>query len=358
MAAYPDFHLLPEGASNLAGRVDALFWFLTAVSGFITLLVLVLIVYFGIRYRRRTEDEIPPETAEGLALEIGWTTLTFAVLLVMFFWGAKVYVDMKRPVDGALEIHVVGKQWMWKIQHPGGQHEIDELHVPVGRPVKLVMTSQDVIHSFGIPAFRIKQDVLPDAYSTEWFTATKPGRYHLFCQEYCGTLHSGMTGWVIAMEPREYDAWLAGTAPGQTPVVSGATLFRSYGCAQCHGQLAPTLAGLFGRKVLLQDGQTVTADENYLRESILNPPAQIVKGYAALMPSYRGQLSEEQVNDLVAYIKSLGAARSDTSAGPDAAAPATRPVNGHSPNAVPNVPPARQPPTVDQPGYNDAGRSR
>jgi cytochrome c oxidase subunit 2 len=357
MAPYPHFHLLPESASNISGRVDALFWFLFAVSCFITLLVLTLIVWFGIRYRRRTEDEVPPATAQHRTLEIGWTTATFAVMLVMFFWGTNLYIDMKRPVTGAIEIHVVGKQWMWKIQHPGGQREIDELHVPVGRPVKLVMTSQDVIHSFGIPAFRIKQDVLPDAYSTEWFTATKPGRYHLFCQEYCGTLHSGMIGWVIAMEPREYDAWLAGTTSGETPVVSGATLFRTYGCSQCHGQVAPTLAGLFGRKVRLQDGRTVTADENYIRESILNPPAQIVQGYGAVMPSYRGQLSAEQVNDLVAYIKSLGAARADEGAGPNAAAPATRPVNGESPNAVPNVPPARQPPTVDQPGYNDAGKS-
>lgn len=358
MAANPNFHLLPEGASNLAGRVDALFWFLTAVSVFITLLILTLIVYFGIRYRRRTEDEVPPATPSYLSLEIGWTLATFAGAMVMFFWGTHLYIDMKRPVAGAIEIHVVGKQWMWKIQHPDGQHEINELHVPVGRPVKLIMTSQDVIHSFGIPAFRIKQDVLPDAYSTQWFTATKPGRYHLFCQEYCGTLHSGMTGWVVVMEPRQFDAWLAGTATADSPVRSGAALFRTYGCSQCHGQVAPTLAGLFGRKVRLRNGQVAAADENYIRESILNPPAQIVQGYAPLMPSYRGQLSEEQVADLVAYIKSLGAARADDAdGGPDVAAPATRPVNGLSPDAVPNVPPARRPPAVEQPGYNDAGTS-
>jgi len=241
------------------------------------------------------------------------------------------YADMRRPpAAGALEINVTGKQWMWKVQHPGGQREIDELHVPAWRPVKLVMTSQDVIHDFSIPAFRVKQDVLPGSYVTQWFTATKPGEYHLFCAEYCGTMHSGMVGRVVVMPPAEYDAWLAGVTPDEPPAASGARLFASLGCAQCHGQNAPTLAGLYGRPVTLADGKTVIADEEYLRESIENPPARIVAGFEPRMPSFRGQLTDEQLGQLVAYIKSLGAV-----------APATRPINAYPPLTVPNQPPAK-----------------
>jgi len=335
------FRLLPESASTQSPQVDALFWFLTIVSVLITLLILVLIAAFAIRYRRRHEDEVPPATRSPLALEVGWTVATLAGAMLMFVWGTHVYLDMKRPAsDNAMVVHVVGKQWMWKLQHPDGQREIDELHVPVGRPIKLVMSSQDVIHSFGIPAFRIKQDVVPGSYSTQWFTPTRVGRYHLYCNEYCGTLHSGMIGWVYVMEPGDYAAWLAGTPAGDSPVVAGAELFRSYGCAQCHGQLAPTLAGLYGRPVRLSDNSTVTADDNYIRESILNPPARVVRGFPAIMPSFRGQLSEEQVSDLVAYIKSLGVAATDP------AHPATRPITGRAPDHVPNVPPSRQPPTT------------
>jgi cytochrome c oxidase subunit 2 len=347
--------LLPERASTMAGRVDALFWFITAVSAAMTLLILALIVYFALRYRRRTEDEVPPQTPAHPWLEVGWTAATFVVLMVMFFWGAGLYMDIKRPAEAGVEVNVVGKQWMWKVQHPGGQREINELHVPVNRPVKLVMASQDVIHSFGIPAFRIKQDVVPGTYSTEWFTATKVGQYHLFCQEYCGTMHSGMVGRVVVMEGPAFDAWLAGTAAGEGPVASGAKLFVSYGCAQCHGQTAPTLAGLYGRRVTLEGGAEAVADERYLRESILNPPAKVVAGYPRLMPSFRGQLSEEQLMDLVAYIKSLGAAREEGSGRTGVAAPASRPVNGYPPDAVPNVPPARQPPAA---GRNSSGGSQ
>jgi cytochrome c oxidase subunit 2 len=300
------FQFLPERASSVAGRVDALFWFLCAVSAAMTLLILVLIVLFALRYRRRTEDEVPPETQSHPMLEVGWSAATFVVMLVMFFWGATLYVDIKRPAQAGTEINVIGKQWMWKVQHPGGQREINELHVPVNRPIKLIMASQDVIHSFEIPAFRIKQDVVPGSYSTQWFTATRVGEYHLFCQEYCGTLQSGMVGRVVVMDGPEFDAWLAGTAPAEDPVASGAKLFTTYGCAQCHGQTAPTLAGLFGRTVELEGGAKVVADEDYLRESILDPTAKVVAGYPRLMPSFRGQLGEEQVSDLVSYVKALG----------------------------------------------------
>ncbi len=329
------FRLFPEEASSVAGRVDTLAIWLFWVSAFFTLLICVLIVWFAIRYRRRTENEIPPETKSHEWMEWSWSAAIFVILMVFFAWGAKLYVVVKKPPTHAMEIYVVGKQWMWKVQHPEGQREIDELHVPVGRAVKLIMTSEDVIHDFGLPDFRIKQDVLPGSYSTEWFTATKPGEYHLFCQEYCGTLHSEMTGKVVVMLPHDYEAWLAGTVPDVSMVQAGAKLFSTYGCAQCHGQLAPTLAGLYGRPVQLDNGKTVVADENYIRESILNPPAKLVANYPARMPSFRGQLSEEQLIDLVAYIKSLGAA-----------APVTQPVNGVAPDAIFNQPPAREPPPI------------
>ena len=342
------FRLFPDSASTIAPHVDALTIFLLLITGFMTVLIFVLIVVFAIKYRRREVDEVPPATKSLVWLEITWTVVPLIIFIGMFWWAATLYVDMRRPMKNALEINVIGKQWMWKIQHPGGQREINELHVPVGRPIKLVMTSQDVIHSFYLPAFRTKQDVVPGSYSTEWFEATRPGIYHLFCAEYCGTMHSGMIGRVVAMKPGDYEAWLASVTPDESPAVSGAKLFTTLGCVQCHGQNAPTLAGLFGSTVVLENGEQVYADENYLRESILNPPAKIVSGYPGLMPSFRGQLSEEQINDLVAYIKSLGAAATpgrsattqSTPAG-DSAAPVTRPVNGLSPDRLPNVPPAR-----------------
>jgi cytochrome c oxidase subunit 2 len=325
------FRLFPDSASTVSGRVDALTGFLLLASGFVTLLVLVLIVTFAIRFRRRAEDEVPPATRSHVWMEIAWSVIPLFIFIAMFYWGAALYAEMRRPAGaGALEINVIGKQWMWKIQHPGGQREINELHVPVGRTVKLVMTSQDVIHDFFVPAFRIKQDVLPGSYVTQWFTATKPGEYHLFCAEYCGTMHSGMIGRVVVMKPGDYEAWLAGVTPDEPPAVSGARLFVSLGCAQCHGQIAPTLAGLYGKSVQLSDGSTVVADEEYLRESIENPPARIVAGFEPRMPSFRGQLTPEQVGQLVAYIKSLAAA-----------APASRPVTGYPPFGVPDQPPAK-----------------
>jgi cytochrome c oxidase subunit II len=345
------FRLLPDSASSISHVVDWLTIVWTILSSAMTLLVLVLVVYFAIRYRRRTENEIPPETRSHIWLEVGWSSALFVLFMFMFAWGARAYVEMKRPPQHAMEINVVGKQWMWKIQHPGGQREIDELHVPVNRAIRLVMTSEDVIHCFGLPAFRIKQDVLPGSFSTEWFTATKTGEYHLFCQEYCGTLHSQMVGRVVVMEPEQYEAWLAGTLASETPAAAGAKLFTSYGCAQCHGQTAPTLAGLFGRRVQLENGATTIADENYIRESILNPPAKVVAGYPRLMPSYRGQLSDEQVNQLVAYVKTLESSWSEHPATQrtDVAAPVTQPANGIAPEQLPNMPPARQPPNVAAP---------
>ncbi len=351
------FRLFPQSASSISGTVDALTWVLLIASAITTLAVFLMVVYFALRYRRRTEDEIPEEAHSHYVLETGWTIAIFIAFITMFAYGARAYVEMKKPAQDALEIQVIGKQWMWKIQHPGGQREIDELHIPVGRPIKLIMTSQDVIHSFGIPAFRITQDVIPGSYSTEWFTATKVGEYHLFCREFCGMGHSQMVGRVVVMEPQDYQAWLSGAPHYEPPVNIGARLFLTYGCAQCHGQTAPTLAGLYGRSQPLEDGSTVIADESYIRESILNPPAKVVAGYSHLMPSYKAILSEEQVGQLVAYIKSLGAA-STTQPAParlDVAAPATQPVNGFSPDQIPNIPPAPQPPGVFVPPPRPGG---
>jgi cytochrome c oxidase subunit 2 len=309
------FRIFPEQASTLAPQTDALLFFLLAISAFFVVLIAGLIIVFMIRYRRRDPDEIPEHVHGSLALEIGWTLPPFVIAMVIFFWGASLFATIQRPPDDAMNIDVVGKQWMWKLQHMEGRREIDELHVPVGTPVKLTMTSEDVIHSFFVPAFRIKQDAVPGRYTTTWFEATKPGSYHLFCAEYCGTLHSGMIGHVIAMEPAEYQAWLqtgeAGGVPALSPVAAGQALFEAQGCPSCHAagaaQRGPMLAGLFGSTVHFEGGGTTVADEGYLRESILNPQAHLVAGYQAIMPTYQGLLSEENVMQLIAYVKSLKA---------------------------------------------------
>ena len=228
----------------------------------------------------------------------------------MFLWGASLYFTTMRPPEDALELYVVGKQWMWYFQHPEGPREINELHVPVGRPVKLIMTSQDVIHSFYVPAFRIKMDVVPGRYTTTWFEATKTGEYHLFCAEYCGTAHAGMGGYVHVMKPTQYEQWLGGGLGGEPLAMAGERLFEQLGCGTCHradgGGLGPVLRGLFGKPVQLQTGERVVADERYIRESILHPRAQIVEGYPPIMPPFEGQISEEGLLQIIAYIKSSG----------------------------------------------------
>jgi cytochrome c oxidase subunit 2 len=303
------FPLFPEQASTFARDVDALYLFLVAVSGFFSVLIFALVFFFAIRYRRQREDEIPEAVHGSLALEIAWSVLPLLLCAVMFGWGAKLYFDMTRPPSNALQMWVVGKQWMWKIQHPEGRREINELHVPLGQPVKLTMTSEDVIHSFYIPAFRVKQDVLPGRYSTLWFQATAAGEYHLFCAEYCGTKHSGMIGKVVVMEAAAYERWLAGTPSHETMEQAGERLFVQNNCNTCHHARAdargPVLDGVFGKPVKLESGATITADEAYVRESILNPGGKVVAGYRPVMPTYQGQISEEGVMQLIAYIKSL-----------------------------------------------------
>ncbi len=306
------FPLFPEQASTLAARVDTLYFFLIAVSALFTGLIFSLLFYFVLRYRRRSEAEQPLPMVGALRLELVWTLIPFGLTMVMFFWGASLYFTTMRPPEDALEVYVIGKQWMWHFQHPEGRREINELHVPIGRPVKLIMTSQDVIHSLYVPAFRIKMDVVPGRYTTTWFEATKTGEYHLFCAEYCGTAHAGMGGLVYVMKPTQYEQWLGG-GRGEEPIaMAGERLFEQLGCETCHRADAagrgPVLSGLFGTPVQLQTGESVIADERYLRESILNPRARIVAGYPPIMPPYEGQISEEGLLQIIAYIKALGQA--------------------------------------------------
>jgi cytochrome c oxidase subunit 2 len=296
----------------MAPRVDALYFYLVAVTVVFSLLIAIAILYFAIKYRRRSESELPHGIEGSLKLEIAWSVIPLLFTLTFFFWGTSIFFAMNRPPDDAIEISVVGKQWMWKFQHGDGQREINELHVPMGRPVRLVMASEDVIHSFYVPAFRLKRDVLPGRVATLWFEATKPGRYHLFCAEYCGTKHSGMIGWIEVMEPTEFQAWLAGGSGSESLASAGAKLFQQHACNTCHrpDSLArgPNLEGLFGKPVVLEGGATVIADESYIRESIVMPNAKRVAGFQPLMPTFQGLISEEGLLQLVAYVKSLSKA--------------------------------------------------
>jgi cytochrome c oxidase subunit 2 len=308
-----DFPLWPEQASTMARNVDALYIFLIIVTGMMTLLIFVCLVYFAARFRYR--PGVPAEQIEGSTpLELTWSTIPFLIFMVIFAWGAVVYFKERTPPADSTEVYVVAKQWMWKLEHAEGQREINELHVPVGRDVKMIMTSQDVIHSFFIPAFRIKQDVLPGRYTMAWFRATKPGTYHLFCAEYCGTQHSGMVGDIVVLEPAQYETWMNGGSTGPLSA-TGEKVFAELGCSTCHRAdsqgRGPNLRGVFGKPVQLEDGRTVTADENYLRECILEPGAKRVKGFQPIMPTFQGLVSEEQVNALVAYIKSIAGSKDD-----------------------------------------------
>jgi cytochrome c oxidase subunit 2 len=300
---------LPEQASSIAGQVDALFLFLVAVSAFFAGLIFLLVTVFALKYRRRSEDERPAAIHGSLVLETLWTGIPLAIALAIFVWGAYLYFVMWRPPAAAMEIFVVGKQWMWKLQHPGGQREINELHVPLGRPIKLTMTSEDVIHSFFVPAFRIKADVVPGKYTSVWFEATKTGEYHLFCTQYCGTSHALMGGRIVVLEPVEYERWLTGGVNEESLPVAGEKLFVRLGCNTCHKPdgtgRGPSLIGKFGKPQKLTTGESVLIDETYVRESILNPQAKIAAGYSPIMPTFKGLVTEEQLVQLLAYIKSL-----------------------------------------------------
>ncbi|HLH40749.1 MAG TPA: cytochrome c oxidase subunit II [Bryobacteraceae bacterium] len=301
--------MFPAAASTAAPQVDALYVYLVLLSVVMTTLIFIAIGFFAYKYRRRSPDDPMPRAIHGsIPIELTWSVIPFLFMLVMFAWGTKLYFENYTPPRNTLDIYVVGKQWMWKVQYPDGQREINELHVPTGRPVKLTLASEDVIHSFYIPAFRLKHDVVPGSYQTYWFQATEPGRYHLFCAEYCGTNHSRMIGWVDVMDPVSYQNWLAGGATGATMSQLGEKLFEKYGCVTCHvtNHNGPPLNNVFGHPVQLADGRTVLADEPFLRESILNPNAKVVKGYKPnVMPVYQGQIDEEGLLQLIVYIKSL-----------------------------------------------------
>ena len=308
----PSIPIFPEQASTLASRVDNLYFFMLATSGFFAVLVTVLVVFFAIKYRRRHPDEHGEPIHGSLALELIWTGIPFIIAMVMFVWGASVYFALVRVPEQALDVYAVGKQWMWKFQHREGQREINELHVPVNTPIRVIMTSEDVLHDLFFPAFRTKMDALPGRYTQLWFTATKTGTFHIFCAEYCGTRHSGMIGHVTVMTQADYENWLGGGSAGGSLADKGQQLFSQFACITCHRSDAqgrgPVLNGLLGSTVHLSNGNTLTADAAYVRESILNPTAKVVTGFQPIMPTFQGQVTEEQILALTEYIKSLPAA--------------------------------------------------
>jgi cytochrome c oxidase subunit II len=305
-----NFRLFPDQASTLARQVDYVYFAVVGFALFFSAVICVLIIAFVVKYRRGSKADRSHAETENVKLELTWIIIPSCIALGLFFWAATLFFHLYSPPQDAAEIYVVGKQWMWYLQHPEGRREINELHLPLGRPVKLVMISQDVIHSFYVPAFRIKQDVLPGRFTSMWFEPAKTGRFHLFCAEYCGTKHSGMIGWVVVMDPVEYQEWLEHGTVVSTMATAGAKLFRQYGCSGCHSEnatvRAPLLEGVYRKPRPLQSGEIVIADERYIRDSILMPKAQVVAGYEPVMPTYQGQISEDDLLQIIAYIKSLG----------------------------------------------------
>lgn len=292
----------------MAGQVDLLYYFLIGISIFFATLIFGLVAFFAVKYRRR-EGRQSSGVHENLKLELLWTVIPLGLAMVLFFWGAEVFTTLTKTPDTQLDITGVGKQWMWKFQHPTGQSEINTLHVPAGRKVKVTLTSEDVIHSFYVPAFRVKTDVVPGRYTSAWFEATKPGKYRLFCAEYCGADHSKMGGFVYVMNPIDYQNWLGGGESTSTPAQAGEKLFAQFGCNTCHREddlaRGPSLTGLYGESVKLATGQVIEANDMYLRESILKPNAKVVEGYQRIMPTFQGLITEEGVLQLIAYIKTL-----------------------------------------------------
>jgi cytochrome c oxidase subunit II len=296
-------------ASRNGAQLDTLFFFLTGMSVLLCLGIFGTIFYFAIRYRRRNDGRIPPVIKKSIPLEIAWTVIPIAINIIIFVWAAHLFFRESEPPVGATEIFVIGKQWMWHLQHAEGQREINELHIPVNVPVKLIMTSQDVIHDFFVPAFRTKKDVVPGRYTTEWFQPTKVGRYHLFCAQYCGTLHSNMRGWVYVMRPEDYAAWLLRNKPSEPPANVGQRLFQKLACNNCHqpdhSGSGPPLEGVFGSVAILQSGQKREVDEAFIHQIVLDPASLPISGYAQIMPSFRGEITEEELLELIAYLKSM-----------------------------------------------------
>ena len=324
--------LFPEQASTFAKDVDALYLFIVSVSAFFALAVTVAVVVFGIVYRRRHDGEVGARIEGNLPLELLWSVIPTMISMVMFGWGASSFYHMRTPPTEALNVYAVGKQWMWKFQHLEGQREINELHVPVGKAVKVTITSEDVIHSLYFPSFRTKIDAIPGRYTQLWFEPTKVGTYHIFCTEYCGTNHSGMIGQVHVMEAADYQAWLSGGGIEGTLVERGARLFQDLACSTCHLDTGlgrgPSLKDIVGTQVDLADGSAALVEEGYLRESIINSQAKIVKGYQPLMPTFQGLVSEDNLVALVEYVKSLSPTATTAPAAAPAAAPTNPPPSG------------------------------
>jgi cytochrome c oxidase subunit 2 len=310
----------PVAASAHAVKVDTLMAAFTALIFCLTAPVFVLIVVFAIKYRRGRAADRTHRPSQNVLAETSWTVIPFLLTLGFFAYAAYLYLDLGRPPADSLVIDVVAKQWMWKFEHPGGQREIDDLHVPVGQDVRLTMTSQDVIHSFFVPALRIKQDVLPGRYTSLWFNADRPGVYDLRCSQFCGMDHSLMVGRLFVLSAADYAAWLQQSGGSTDLATQGKALFGSLGCAGCHGPQAavraPPLEGLYGQPVPLEGGRVLTADDEYVRDSILDPNRDVVAGYQPVMPTYAGQMSEDDVLKLVAYIKSLSAPAASQGRGP------------------------------------------
>lgn len=361
-----NFQLFPDQASTVAKPIDDIAIAITVLAVFFTLAVFTVLLFLAIRYRRGSNVDRKNVVHHSTLLEVAWSLPPLVLGLFIFGWSVIPYAQVYNPPKDAEEIFVIGKRWMWHLQHTNGIRENNELHVPMGRPFKLTIISQDVIHGFYVPDFRIKRDALPGSYNTVWFEATKPGKHHLFCTEYCGTNHSQMGGWVYVMTPADYEKWVASggtsmetTAP--SPEEDGAKLFTELACANCHKAedtaRAPSLIGLLGRQRSLQSGRIVTADENYVRAAILKPEDNLLAGWGPTMPAYKDQLTEQQVHDLIVYIKSLGGqtkaagaaanttqpastSRRSTSAEPKPRSPLTntpRPVTQTDPHAPSNI---------------------
>ena len=323
------FQIIPEQASTMAPKVDQLYWFIIGVTAFFGILTSVVVVYFAVKYRTDDPLAVGSPITGSIPLELAWSVIPFLISVVIFAWASQVFFDLYRPPDQTLEIYATGKRWMWKFQHLDGKAEINELHVPVGRPVKVTFTSEDVLHSLYFPAFRTKADAIPGRYSSVWFDATKVGAYHIFCAEYCGTRHSGMIGTVHVMEPADYQAWLSGGGEGGTLAQRGERLFSELACNTCHigdgSGRGPSLRNKFGTQEQLANGSVVNIDESYVRESILTPQRKVVSGFQPLMPTFQGLVNEESVMALIEYVKSLqssGGAAAENTAAPAAAAPA------------------------------------
>jgi len=340
-----DFLTWPARASTVAGRIDAVFNLLNAITVFFSLLIFACIIYLALKYRRGAKVDRSNPPHENLVVELGWTIIPAIICIIIFGAATWTYLGAARTPAGAMEIYVTGKQWMWKIQHPQGKWENNVLHVPTGRPVKLTMTSEDVIHSFYIPAFRVKQDVMPGRYTTLWFEATEPGEYHLFCAEYCGTKHSGMIGKVVVQKPADYELWLQQGTPSQSTAAQGEALFRQLGCGGCHGPgasvRAPLLNGIYNNPVAIEvpggGTRVITADDRYIHDAILNPELEVAAGYKPIMPTFKGRVTEEQVLLLRDYIRSLRTSNGGSNGAAGQPEGATRSANSGAPLASPQT---------------------